>query len=191
MGRRHCLRRWAKPRSAALLRRPVHRLPVLQGRPRAQNARSPRRHDDRRRRPPRFRADHAGPRAAHPARKGDVKHLHRARHHVPLDWRIPLAHGAERTARSRRALLCRRTHPARPAHGRRSLCRSIPQPAVLQRVHPQMRRRLSRTAPPCHGQERLAGRHRGRGAQGFAYPLRHRKAQPRGNRGIRQRTYRV
>ena len=191
MGRRHRLRRRPKPRFAALLRRAVHRLPMLQGRPRAQNARSPRRHDDRRRRPPRFRADHAGPRAAHPARKGNVQHLHRARHHVPLDRLVPLAHGAERTARSSRALLCRRTHPARPAHGRRSLCRGFPQPAVLQRVHPQMRRRLPQSASPCHGQERLAGRHRGRGAQGFAYPLRHREAQPRGNRGVCQRTHRV
>ena len=47
------------------------------------------------------------------------------------------------------------------------------------------------SAAPCHGQERLARRHRGRGAQGFAYPLRHREAQPGGNRGVCQRTHRV
>ena len=77
--RRRRRRRGPDARQPARLRRPVVRLLRRDRGLPAADARPHRRRDDRRRRPPRLRADAADARAAHPPREGDVEHLHRRR----------------------------------------------------------------------------------------------------------------
>ena len=67
-------RRGAGRRQLPVLRRPALRLPRREGGVHAAAARPDHRRDDRPERRPRLRADAADPRAAHPAREGDVEH---------------------------------------------------------------------------------------------------------------------
>ena len=76
--RRHRGRRGPDARQPAGLRRPELRLLRRQAGLHPPHAGPDRGRDDRRRRPPRLRADAADARAAHPAREGDAQHLHRA-----------------------------------------------------------------------------------------------------------------
>ena len=100
-------------RGAARFRRPARGLPRGPVRPRAIDARPPRRGERRRRRSAGVPVGPADPRAAHPAREGHVEHLHG-----------PGAPGRDggdvrRLARPRRAAPDRRAHaPARRAAGR-------------------------------------------------------------------------
>ena len=77
--RRHRLRRRAAARRADVFGRSVFRLHDVQRKARPPHAGPHRRPDGRPRRRARLHADAAGPRAAHPALEGDVKHLYESR----------------------------------------------------------------------------------------------------------------
>ena len=104
-GRRHRLRDDAALRHADGLRRPARRLPRLPRRVQARPARPARRRQHRRPRRHRVPPRAADARAAHPAREGDLEHLHGAgpargrRQHVR---RLPRARGTEAHRRARR-----------------------------------------------------------------------------------------
>src|SRR5256714_178700 len=134
------------PRRRDLLRWPEPRRLCRQERAGAAHARPPRRRHRRQGRAARLRADAADTRAAHPAREGDVEHLHERRalradgHHLSLD------HRQAGTAAGGRAVGGQGPLPRRAAdQGARRLAPLAP--PVLQGVHP-------------HAAE-VAGEHRG------------------------------
>jgi hypothetical protein len=165
-GRRYRHRQFAALRRSGRLRRPACGLHVGQGRPQALHAGPSRRRLGRRPRQPRLPPVAADPRTAHPPRKGDVEHLHRAgaaRRHG-LDVRRlprPQGHQGDRPAGS----------PEGRADGQG------PGKARLHHRAGNLLRHHHRRCRPHAGRHPACGRRRGRQpAQGRRHEDRHERS---------------